>query len=80
MKIDCCFLVLTTTTTTLLSRGDDYEIDNPVYLVSGLAESALTTFATEFVEQQFTGLNVPGVSKSEGSTLLVKTIHYFTQL
>ena len=70
--VDALGSITTTTTTAILSRGEDYEIDNPVYLLSGYAESALVTFSTDLEEQTFSGINVPGISNAEGSTLLVK--------
>jgi hypothetical protein len=63
----------TTTTTTLsISKGDDYNIDNPVYLLGGSAQSSMTTFATELEEVDFDGINVPGVDPLVAKKLLVK--------
>jgi hypothetical protein len=64
---------LTTTTTTMPpSKGDDYNIDNPVYLVGGSAQSSMTTFATQLEEISFEGLNIPGVDPAIAQKMLVK--------
>lgn len=66
-------LALTTTTTTLpLSKGEDYNIDNPIYLSGGYAQSGMTTFATQLTEESFNGINVAGVDQSVASKKLVK--------
>lgn len=68
----------TTTTTTLpLSKGSDYNIDNPIYLTGGSAQSSMTTFATQLEEIDFEGINVPGVSPSVSQKLLVKQYNIY---
>ena len=66
----------TTTTTTNGSHGEDYDIDTPIFLSSGLGQSSMTSFATDLTEQEVDGVNVPGIDRfiisGSSTTLLVK--------
>jgi len=78
--------MFTTTTTTLLSRGEDYEIDNPVYLSDGFAESSIVSFATDLTPTIVQGANVAGIDEFigddigtdfENQTILIKNYEIF---
>ncbi len=65
--------VSTTTTTTLsLSQGEDYEIENPVFLENGTAESSMVSHATKLVPKTFNGFNIAQVASNVSSEVLVK--------
>jgi len=62
---------LTTTTTTLLPGSLGYDIDSPVYLSDGYAESLMDSYAIDLEEVEFEGLRMAGIS-SNNTTLFVK--------
>lgn len=71
--------VTTTTTTLPLSHGDDYDIDNPVYLIGGEAESSMTSYATKMDPKVFDGANIPG-SNFSSVVLLVKEYEIYPSM
>jgi len=64
---------VTTTTTTATIIPLDYDIESPVYLSGGTAQSSMTTYANDYTPQTFDGINVPGVSSTSSSVIMAKT-------
>jgi len=53
--------ITTETTPEVTTEAVDYVIETPVFTSEGLATSSMQSFATEFVEKTFPGLNIPGI-------------------